>query len=241
MGLIFITGSGRRIGKGLALEFAGNGWDVIIHYNSSEKSAFETRDMIKDLGRKSIAVKANILSSKEIDKAFDSVLDSMGIPDVLVNNSGIFPEKYNLNEISNELWDEVFGINLRGAFYFSRKFSTMQKENARIVNIGSLGGLEVWKERIPYNVSKAGVIHLTRSLARELAPKITVNCVCPGAILIPEEPSPTDTNLISMNRIPMGRYGSVKDLYDAVNFFATCSNYITGQIILVDGGYHDAR
>jgi 3-oxoacyl-[acyl-carrier protein] reductase len=241
MGLIFITGSGRRIGKGLALEFAGNGWDVIIHYNSSEKTAFETRDMIRDLGRKSIAVKADILSSKEIDNAFDLVLDNIGIPDVLVNNSGIFPDKHKLHDISDELWDDVLGINLRGAFYCSRKFSTIAKENARIVNIGSLGGLEVWKERIPYNVSKAGVIHLTKALARELAPKITVNCVCPGAILIPEEPSPTDTNLISVNRIPMERYGSVKDLYDAVNFFATCSNYITGQVISVDGGYHNAR
>ena len=237
---VLITGSGRRIGRGLALEFARKGWDVIIHYNNSEKSAKETVDTILNTGRKSVAVKANVLSYEEIEKAFQKIITEFGIPNVLVNNAGIYPEQIEIKNITEEQWNEVMGVNLRSEFYFSKIFSEYAKENSRIVNIASLGGLEVWKNRIPYNVSKSEVIHLTKSLARELAPGIAVNCVCPGTIRIPEEPAEEESP-VSINRIPMGRYGNVKDVFDAVYFFATASMFITGQILSVDGGYHDAR
>ncbi|MGB9911865.1 MAG: SDR family NAD(P)-dependent oxidoreductase [Candidatus Kapaibacteriota bacterium] len=239
MKLVLITGSGRRIGKGLAIEFARKGWDVIIHYNSSEPTAIETKNYIE----KNFGVKVYIFSSdlRNIEKSvsnFEKVFQEIGTPQVLVNNAAIFPEKRNLNEIDEEIWDTTITINLKAYLFIAKTFAKYASEGARIINIGSLGGIETWRGRIPYNISKAGVIQLTKSLAKELAPKILVNCVNPGTILIPYEPNQIDSPLVPVEKIPMQRYGTILDIFDAVYFFATCSDFITGQILNVDGGYH---
>jgi len=238
MPIILITGSGKRIGKGLTFRFAEKGWDVIIHYNSSEKGAMNLKDNIEALGRKSYLIKSDITDYDQVKEAFGNAFEQFGIPDVLINNSGVFPDKTNLSEITTELWESTMNINLRGILYTSQIYSEYKKKGSRIVNIASLGGLEIWKNRIPYNISKSGAIQLTKALARELAPDIAVNCICPGSILVDEEPSITDTTLIDIKKIPMGRLGCVDDVFDAAWFFANCSSYITGQVITVDGGYH---
>src|SRR5690606_4446286 len=138
------------------------------------------------------------------------------------------------------LIDDTFDVNLKGELFTSQRFSQLAKPNSRIINIASLGALEIWKGRVPYHISKSALLHLTKAMAVELAPNISVNCVCPGAIHIPEEPA-EDSSLISTDKIPMKRYGNVDDIFDAVYFFATCSAYITGQNIIVDGGYHYSR
>lgn len=240
MPLILITGSGRRLGRGLALEFAQKGWDIAVHYNRSEETALKTANEIKKMGVKCITVKADVLSSKEINVAFDKIVNELGHPEVLINNAGVYPQITPLNEISDEMWNDTLGVNLSGEFHFARKFAENAKKDSRIINIASLGGLEIWKQRIPYNVSKAGVIQLTKALARELAPHISVNCICPGTIEIPGEEAAGESP-VPVSRIPMERYGSVKDIFDAAYFFATCSNYITAQVLAVDGGFHDAR
>ncbi|MFC2130718.1 SDR family NAD(P)-dependent oxidoreductase [Bacteroidota bacterium] len=241
MPIVFITGSGRRMGKGLAIEFARKQWDVAVNYNESKTDALKTVEEIRSLGVQSIAVKADVRDIQEMERAFETAVNELGKPDVLVNNAGIFPPQKNLDEISVEFWDNTMNVNLRGEFFASQVFSKFAAAGSRIINISSLGGLEVWKHRIPYNVSKAAVIQLTKALARELAPVLSVNAVCPGAILINDDPSETDTSLIDINKIPMKRYGNTQDIFEAVYFFATCSGYITGQVITVDGGYHDAR
>ena len=239
MGIVLITGSGKRIGRGLAISFAEKGWDVIIHYNTSEEKAKETENHIKNLGVKAVIVKADIRNYQEIKDAFESGVKEVGMPDVLVNNAGIYPPPTQLKDISDRMWDDTLNINLRGEYYFSKIFSVKAKEG-RIINFSSLGGLEVWKHRIPYNVSKAGVIQLTKALAKELAPNFSVNCICPGTIEIPEEP-PIEKTKINVDKIPMNRYGNVNDIFDAVYFFSNCSKFITGQVLCVDGGYHIAR
>jgi NAD(P)-dependent dehydrogenase (short-subunit alcohol dehydrogenase family) len=238
---VLITGAGKRIGKHLALLFADRGFDVAIHYNSSEEGAKKTSKEIMSKGRKSIIVGADLRISEQIEVAFNRVFDEFGIPDVLINNAGIFPHKTALNELTIELWDSVLNINCRSQMLCSKVFSKVAKKGSKIVNFASLGGLEVWEQRIHYNVSKAGVIHLTKALARELAPKISVNCVCPGSIFMPDDTSVNDNFLLPENRIPMKRWGNVKDIFDAVYFFSTCSEFITGQILCVDGGYHNLR
>lgn len=239
MATVLITGSGRRIGRGLAIEFARKGWNVIIHYNKSKVWAFQTKEYIeKSFGTSSFAFYCDLRETNKIASTFQSVFQNYAIPDVLVNNAGIFPTKKGLTELDEEIWDNTIAINLTAYLFVSKIFAEFAKEGARIVNIGSLGGIETWKGRIPYNISKAGVVQLTKSLAKELAPKITVNCVNPGTIYIPDEPNQIDSPLLPTSKIPMQRYGTIQDIFDAVYFFATCSNFITGQVISVDGGYH---
>lgn len=237
---VIITGSGRRMGRAIAIAFAEKGWDIVIHYNHSENEAAATYKAVVETGAKAMLVKADVRSSAEVKAMFQKITNEFGIPDALVNNSGIYPERIPLTEIPDELWDDVINTNLRGEFFCSREFARIARPGARIINIASLGALEVWKHRIPYNVSKTGVLQLTKALARELAPDITVNSICPGEIEMPGEPA-VDSSQISLGRIPMNRLGNTGDIFSAVYFFATCSDYITGQNLTVDGGYHDAR
>lgn len=236
---VLITGAGRRIGKGLAIEFARKGWNAYIHYNTSSEEVTELKKYIfKNFGVKVESFSSNLVNIKSAIETFEFFFNEVGIPDVLVNNAAIFPEKRNLNELDEDIWDRTITINLKAYLFISKIFSKYAPEGARIINIGSLGGIETWKGQIPYNISKAGVIQLTKSLAKELAPKITVNCVNPGTIYLPFEPNKIDAPLIDVHKIPMQRYGNVMDIFDAVYFFATCSNFITGQVLNVDGGYH---
>lgn len=237
---VIVTGSGRRLGRAFALAFADKGWDVVIHYNQSAQDAEITYESVVSKGVNSFLIRADLRNSTEVSEMFNKINNGFGTPDLLVNNSGIYPNRTKLTDISDELWDDVVNTNLRGYFYCGREFARFAVPGSKIVNVASLGGLEVWKHRIPYNVSKAGVLQLTRALARELAPHITVNSVCPGEILIPGEPA-IDSSQISLDRIPMSRLGSPMDVFEAIYFFATCSDYITGQNLTVDGGYHDAR
>ncbi len=236
---VLITGAGRRIGKGLAIEFARKGWKVLIHFNTSFEDVQNLEKYIlKNFGVKVEYFQSNLVNIKSAIETFENFFKEVCIPDVLVNNAAIFPQKRNLEELDEDIWDKTLTINLKAYLFISKIFSKYAPVGARIINIGSLGGIETWKGRIPYNISKAGVIQLTKSLAKELAPKITVNCVNPGSILLPFEPNDIDAPLIEVNKIPMQRYGNALDIFDAVYFFATCSNFITGQILNVDGGYH---
>ncbi len=240
MSLVFITGAGRRIGKALAINFAKKGWDVAINYNSSEKSAIETAEICRAQGVRTNTYKADVSIKEEIVSAIDKCIEELGIPDVLVNNAGVFPERTNISDIEESLIDNTFGINLKGEFFTSQYFSQLAKPNSRIINIASLGAFEIWKGRLPYHISKSALIHMTRALAVELAPNISVNSVSPGAIEVRDDPA-KDSSLISVDKIPMKRYGTPDDIFDAVYFFATTTSYITAQNITVDGGYHYSR
>lgn len=233
---VIITGGGRRIGKGLAVEFGKLGWNVGIIYNRSEDSALKTVDSIRELGVLCYSAKADITNSTEAARAVNTLFSDLGSVDVLINNAAIYPEAHSLQEIPYELWHQTINTNLSGMFYTSKSFVTKAKSNSRIINIASLGAYKIWKQRIPYNVSKAGVIQFTKALALELAPNIAVNSVSPGTIEIIDEPADAG-GLINISKIPMKRYGNVKDIFDAVYFFATCSLFITGQDIIVDGGF----
>ena len=131
--IVLITGSGKRIGRGLAISFAEKGWDVIIHYNTSEEKAKETENHIKNLGVKAVIVKADIRNYQEIKDAFESGVNEVGMPDVLVNNAGIYPPETRLKDISDNMWDDTININLRGEYYFAKVFSDKAKEG-RIIN-----------------------------------------------------------------------------------------------------------
>ncbi|MDC1068329.1 SDR family oxidoreductase [Candidatus Kapabacteria bacterium] len=236
---VLVTGAGKRLGKGIAINFARRGWDVIIHYNQSEEGAKEVFNYISETGQMACLLKADLRDSSAVEKSFKDVFENFGVPSVLINNAGVFPEAKPIEKLNEFDFEFAMELNTKAQFITSKIFAEYAQKGSRVINIASLGGLEIWKNRLPYHVSKAGSIHLTRALAAELAPKISVNSINPGVIVVPDDE--TDIPKPKESRIPMGRYGNVDDLFSAIEFFATCSNYITGQNISVDGGQHFVR
>lgn len=237
---VFITGSGRRIGRALAVGFAHRGWNVAVHYGSSRRQAEETLAEVRGHGVRGELYEADVTDREAIRRVIFEAATDFGSLDVLVNNAGVYPPAATIAEVTEQMWRSVIETNLYGEFFAAQAAAEVMLrrkgdgEAGRIVNLSSLGAVQIWKNRIPYNVSKAAVVQLTRALARSLAPRIAVNSVAPGAIEIPEEP--TGGHLIDAERIPMRRHGSVDDIFNAVWFFAETATYVTGQTLVVDGG-----
>lgn len=230
-----ITGSGRRLGRQIALALAKDGWDIVLNYSQSEESAMQTVKNIENFGVNCIALKADIKDSKQVDTMFDKTLQIFKRLDLLVNNAAIFPPPVRFEEISDELWRFVIDTNLTGQFYCARAAArVMAEKGGKIINLASLGGLQVWQMHIAYNVAKAGVIMLTRAMAKALAPKITVNAIAPGTIIIEGEES-GDIKHIEEEKIPLKRYGTPNDINSAV-LYLSHADYVTGQVLVVDGG-----
>ena len=187
------------------------------------------------LGVDVISIKADITNSKQVDEMFRQTIEHFGGLDLLVNNAAIFPPAKKFTEISDELWNYVISTNLTGQFYCARAAGRiMEERGGKIINFASLGGFQVWKEHIAYNVAKAGVVMLTKALAKALAPKIMVNAIAPGTIIIPGEES-GEIKHIEEKKIPLKRYGGAGDITSAVLYLAH-ADYVTGQIISIDGG-----
>lgn len=241
--VVFITGSGRRIGRALALRFAEKGWRIALHYGSSEERARETLRDLQELGADAILLQADVRNRDEIRQGIFEASEHFGAIDVLVNNAGVYPPPVPIADVTEDLWRSVIETNLYGEFFAAQAAAAAMMErgvrDGRIVNLSSLGAFQIWKDRIAYNVSKAGVVQMTRALARALAPDIAVNSVAPGAIEIPEDPSPG--KLLPAGRIPMRRYGTTDDIFNAVWFFADGATYVTGQTLIVDGGLNIAQ
>ncbi len=230
-----VTGSGRRLGRQSALALARDGWNVVVNYAHSAKEANETVREIKSLGADVISVKADITSSTEVEAMFNQAFGHFGRLDLLVNNAAIFPPPKKFADISDGLWDYVLGTNLTGQFYCARAAARiMEQHGGKIVNFASLGGFQAWPDFVAYNVAKAGVVMLTKSLSKALAPKITVNAIAPGTIIIPGEES-DEIRHIEEKKIPLQKYGEAGDIVSALLYLAH-ADYVTGEILLVDGG-----
>lgn len=230
-----VTGGGRRLGRQSALALARDGWDIVVNYAHSAKEADRTTHEIRELGTDAISAKADIRNSKQVDRMFRQAIDRFGRLDLLVNNAAIFPPSKRFVDISDELWDYVVSTNLTGQFYCARAAArVMGRRGGKIVNFASLGGFQVWPQHIAYNVAKAGVVMLTRALSKALAPKVTVNAIAPGTIIVPGEESARIRH-IEEQKIPLKRYGEVDDITSAVLYFAH-ADYVTGQVLIIDGG-----
>lgn len=231
-----VTGAGRRIGRVIALTLARAGADVVVHYNESRQGALATAREIGSLGSQAMVARADVSRPKQVAALFRSVEKRFGRLDLLVNNAGIFfPAKWD--QLREKDWDKILGINLKAAFFCAQAAARiMQRQgHGRIVIISSLGGLQAWPEYIHYCASKAGAISLTRSLAKALAPHIQVNSVAPGTILFPGDPRDAGTEKI-IQAIPLKKAGRPEDIAETVLFLATRSDFITGQVFVVDGG-----
>ena len=228
--VVLVTGAAKRIGRGIALRLAKEGARVAIHYSSSEAEARATAGECGDAP----VFRADLEKVAEIERLFADVQQHFGKLDGLVNNAARFTRKDPL-EITESDWDFVHSVNLKATFFCCQQAAKLMLagEGGRIVNISSLGGLRAWPDHAHYCASKAGVIHLTRALAQAWAPKITVNSVAPGVIPF-GEPDERVKHLIA--KTPAGRAGTADEIADAVVFFLASSDFMTGQVLAVDGG-----
>jgi NAD(P)-dependent dehydrogenase (short-subunit alcohol dehydrogenase family) len=229
-----VTGAAKRIGRSVALRLASEGADVIVNYRGSKAEAGEVVAQISAAGRRGMAIQADVAKRADVLAMFAAIEKEFGRLDILVNNAGMFfPAKFE--ELTEEQWDTILDTNLKSQFLCSQAAAPMLRRSGhgRIVNFASLGGLLAWPAYTHYCVSKAGVIMLTRCLARALAPEITVNAIAPGTISFPEDSPDIAGDFI--RRAPLHRTGTPEDIDDAVVFLAQ-SAFITGQVIVVDGG-----
>jgi 3-oxoacyl-[acyl-carrier protein] reductase/pteridine reductase len=230
-----VTGGARRIGRAIALELASAGADVTITYRNSKTEADQTLRLINELGRQAICIECDMRSESSVRSAVANCVNFHGHLDVLVNNAAIY-ESVALDRISVDQWDAVFETNARGPFLVAREaLPHLRASRGRIINIGSLGGLRAWPGHAHYCASKAALHMLTEAMAKSFAPEVAVNCVAPGWIEFEEDKGQPDT-LRFAAKTPMQRNGTAKDVAEAVAFFSTTSNFITGQVFAVDGG-----
>ncbi|HEV2342091.1 MAG TPA: 3-oxoacyl-ACP reductase family protein [Candidatus Acidoferrales bacterium] len=227
-----VTGGAKRIGRSIAEKLASEGADVVVNYASSQREAEKLASELRKLGRRALAVRADVSKKREVHHMMESVQREFGRLDILVNNAGTFFAA-DFDELTEEQWDRIMGTNLKSQFLCAQAAAPLLKRSGRgyIINISSLGGLLPWPKYTHYCVSKAGVIMLTRCLARALAPEILVNSVAPGTIQFPDEVPDEEY----IRRAPLHRTGRGSDIAEAVFYFAS-SDFVTGQILAVDGG-----
>jgi NAD(P)-dependent dehydrogenase (short-subunit alcohol dehydrogenase family) len=228
-----VTGAARRIGRAVALRLAREGADVIVHYRGSETEAAQVVSEIEALGRRAAALSADLREVKSIHRLFGEAARQFGRLDILVNNAAVFfPAR--VENATEEQWNTALDTNLKAQFFCAQAAAPALKESRGvIVNFASIGGLLPWPGFIPYCVSKAGVIMLTRCLARALAPEVRVNAVAPGTISMPGDPPEWQADYIRL--APLKRTGTPDDIAEAVSFLIH-STFITGQILVLDAG-----
>jgi NAD(P)-dependent dehydrogenase (short-subunit alcohol dehydrogenase family) len=234
--IALVTGGGRRIGRVIALTLARAGADVAVNYNQSRSEAHETVRQIAAQGVEAVAIHADISKPSQVHAMFRTLERRFRRLDLLVNNAGIFfPATWD--KLSEKDWDRILAINLKGTFFCAQAAARLmtRRRRGRIINISSLGGLQAWPSYMHYCASKAGVIMLTRCLAKALAPRIQVNSVAPGTILFPEEERTPAVEKI-IRSIPLRKAGLPEDIAQTVLFLATETGFITGQVFAVDGG-----
>jgi NAD(P)-dependent dehydrogenase (short-subunit alcohol dehydrogenase family) len=232
--VVLVTGAAKRLGRAIALHVAEEGADVVIHYRSSRAQAAEAVAQIEKLGRRSAALPADLASVSEIKRLFNDTSKLFGRLDVLVNSAANFLHT-KFETTTEETWDASLDANLKAPFFCSQAAAPLLRQSGRgvIINFSDVGGLLAWPGYIPHCISKAGVIMLTRCLAKALAPEIRVNAVAPGTIRMPGDPPEMEADFI--RRAPLHRSGKPSDVAAAVSFLIH-SDFMTGQVLVLDGG-----
>ena len=229
-----VTGGGVRVGRAIALGLVESGYDLVVSYNSSGTGAAEVATAAAHLGRRVHPAQADLSCEEDVVRLARSVADRFGRLDLLVNSASSFVAN-DLLAVTVEEWDAVMAVNLRAPFLLVRETAELLKATrGSVVNIVDLSALQPWTSHPHHSVSKAGLLHLTKVMARALAPHVRVNAVAPGHVLPPEDLSPADIER-DRRRVPLGRIGIPDDVVGAVRFLAG-ADYVTGEVIVVDGG-----
>ena len=233
--IALVTGGAKRIGREIALELAGQGANVVFTYNTSQRAAEQTIADLGRLGVQALAVRCDVRDELNVRETLAEVLREFRRLDILVNNAAIY-QTIDFIDITVAQWDDIFATNVRGPFLFGKYAAPeLRRRRGRIINIGSLGGIRPWSTHAHYCASKAALHMLTQTMAKALAPEVAVNCVAPGVIDF-GEPEATGLRRRMAKVTPMQRSGKGSEVAAAVRFFATCPDFITGQVLAVDGG-----
>jgi pteridine reductase len=231
-----VTGAGRRLGRAIAVALGAEGARVAVHFNDAASGADETAAMIRAAGGEARTFGADLSDARAAGALVNTVADAFGAFDVLVNSAGIM-ERHTVADVTPEMWDRTFAINLRSQFFTSQAAAArMPERGGVIVNMADLAGFEAWTGYVPHSVSKAGVVALTRALAHALAPRVRVNAIAPGAVLLPEHWDKAQADHL-IATTPLKHLGSADDVVRTV-LFLIASDYITGDTVIVDGGRH---
>jgi len=232
---LLVTGAARRLGRAIALAAAESGANVAITYRTSVRQAEALVEALAKHDVEALAVRCDVTDEQNVREMVKEVAAELGGIDVLVNNAANY-ETVEFEKITVGQWDAIFASNTRGPFLVSREaLPYLKKRRGRIINMGSLGGIRPWATHAHYCSSKAALHMLTQVMAKALAPEIAVNAVAPGMIDLGEKAAAAFMKKMA-KQTPMRRNGTAEDIATAVMFFATAPHFITGQVLVVDGG-----
>lgn len=239
-----VTGAAVGIGRAIAVACGREGAKVVVNYSRSREEAEKTSAMVKQVGGEALVVRADVAQDGQVRGMVAQSLEHFGRIDVLVNNAGItaFVDFADLEGLTDEMWDRLYNVNVKGTFFCCRAVvpPMRQQGHGRIINIASVAGLWAQGSSIAYSASKAAVIHLSKCLARTLGPEIQVNVIAPGFIVDTRwnvgRPNIEMTTEKAAQAAPLKRVGKPEDIADAALFLATRGGFITGDVLVVDGG-----
>jgi pteridine reductase len=234
-----VTGAGHRVGRAIALALGARGMRVAVHYNAAEAGAQETLAQIRAAGGDGATVEADLTQAEAAGALITSVAKTFGGLDVLVNSAAVMV-RTPFGEVTPKQWDDIMALNLRAPFFLAQAAAPLLRAaRGVIVNIADLAAFETWPAYLPHGISKSGVVNLTRSLARVLAPEVRVAGIAPGTVLLPDNWDPDAAEHLRQTT-PLERTGSPADVTATVLFILE-SDYLTGETIIVDGGRHVRR
>lgn len=233
-----VTGGGRRVGAAIARALAGRGYRVAVHYNSSAAEAEQLAAELTRAGHTAASFGANLLDASAPSDLVNRVADHFGHLDLLVNSAASMV-RTPVGEVTTAQWDEIMALNLRAPFFASQAAALRMRDGGLIVNMADLAAFEHWSAYIPHSISKAGVVHLTESLARTLGPRIRVNAIAPGVVLLPEGWDRNNADHLA-STTPLKRHGTPEDVVKAL-FYLIDADFVTGEVLMVDGGRHVRR
>ncbi len=231
-----VTGAARRLGRAIAEDLASRGARVAVHYRSSAAEAAAVVGGIRQRGGHAEAFAADLADADAAERLAAAVVTGMGPVDILVNNASVF-FRTPIATVGAAEWDAVMTVNLKTPYLLALVLGRAMRERGagKIVNLADIAADRPYLEYLPYSVSKAGIVALTRGLARELAPAVQVNCVAPGPVLEAIDATPASTAAV-LRRTPLGRFGAATDIAAAVRFLIEGSDFVTGTTVVVDGG-----
>lgn len=230
-----VTGGGRRVGRAIALALGAAGARVAVHYHHSAGDADDTVAQIRRAGGDARAFAADLREPDAPAALVHAVADACGALDVLVNSAAVM-ERTPIGSVTPAEWDAMFALNLRAPFFAAQAAAARMGTDGCIVNIADLAAFETWPAYVPHGISKAGVVQMTRALARALAPRIRVNAIAPGAVMLPEHWDAAAAERLAATT-PLARLGSADDVVAAVRYLLA-ADYVTGETLVVDGGRH---
>jgi pteridine reductase len=234
-----VTGAGRRLGQAMARALADRGMTVAIHHHASSAGAADLRDAIVAAGGRAACFPADLTDAGAAAELPRRVVAELGGLDVLVNSAAIM-DRRSFEATTPAGWDATLDLNLRSVFFCTQGAApALRAARGKVVNLADLSGLEPWPGFAAHSISKAGVIMLTRVLARVLAPEVTVNAIAPGAVLVPEAYDADERERLA-RAAPLRRLGSPADVTEALLYLLERADFVTGEVLAVDGGRHIA-